>query len=428
MTTLMGSGRRRRPRVPGAQANLVFSEGAIGPLPPQGRDDASGSGGQKEQDMARKAELTAKLPVDLEAQISFFDTIFVSGTKAKRRGPRVTNSVELYDLAPKFAIGDQERLSEGPPVAAEAGATRPLRLPIHRRTFVFHGEKLAVEVTPARLVGPDGISYERLPGRREQVVEHALRALSIERKATMKAGGDQVGTMFSIAELRKKLSEPVRDPKGRTGTDKAHTLSNAQLKESLQTLNRANLTITSEDGQRLVAAPFFPEIKLDGVDGDNGLAFVRWNPLVSRDVEMATHRQINYDALAASRNALSVWLQQVMMHRYRQAGAPGGYRIGARNIIDNSGMCNCSVLRDNIRAVRGALKEMVQIGFLDRFEEVTQKTGKQISDVLFTLFPSKQTIEDTVNANRKTQAAAVLFNTGVPVIAPPPGDDAPSSK
>lgn len=394
---------------PGARGGVAGSCQGCGPRPQKGKQRAQAEPMLPQLDLPadggpvlQQQKTVVAVPAPQQssgrekmAQIDFFEAVFAD--RGTGNFSRYSNSFELYDLAPKYVPGKQDRMAE----ASVAGVDgRQRRLPIHRQTFSFHGAMMTVEITPARLIDKEGREYDRLPGRREQIVEDALRQLSIEMKST-KREGKFIGTSFRIRDLRRKLEEPVRNKKGeKVEETTGHTLSNAEIKEALLVLNKANLTILLEDGKKLGSSPYFPFIALDSADSEDGRAFVAYHPLVSRSIEGLDFRQINYDFLAQARSSIAIWLQRRIVHRYTQAGLDNdGYTINATTIIADSGLCNCKTRRDNFRAVRIAIQELQTIGFIKNFTAVDRKVGRQVVDIQFTLRPSPKTIGDQIRAN-----------------------------
>ena len=105
---------------------------------------------------------------------------------------KYSNTIELYDGAPKFFWGKVERVSD------------KYLDPIHR-DFVHKGKKYAIKISPGNLTGKDGVSRYYYPAKREEIVEDALRKLAVEGQG--KFLNDAASVQFTLYQLREELKK-----------------------------------------------------------------------------------------------------------------------------------------------------------------------------------------------------------------------------
>src|SRR5213075_891251 len=133
-----------------------------------------------------------------------------------------SNTIELYDFIPKFFWGKVER---------ENGKY----LPTLKREFECRGVRYKVSIAPARLEDKD-----HYPGRREELVEAALRKLTCEGNGIFL--DDQAGVLFSLNELQQELKAM------------GHTYSLDQIKDALFICLGTKLTVSTDDGESVIGS------------------------------------------------------------------------------------------------------------------------------------------------------------------------------
>ncbi len=298
------------------------------------------------------------------------------------RGNKYTNSFEFYDLAPKYVVGLVLDPDSGEAVDVKQ---RPY-LPTQVRRFMYHDQELILELSPARVRQKGGGERDMFPGRREQVIEDALRRIAIEKHRT-RYEQDMAGVTFSFHELRKELEA------------RGHGFPFAEIKEAIRVANKCNMTVKGKNGEQLVSSPLFPVIAIDG-RGENGKAYVAFNPLVTKGILDLDFRQLNYETSMGMKSSIGRWLHRRLTHRYTQASyVDNGYNIKASTIIRDSGLCNYSRLRDALRAVEEAVEELKTSGVINNFTSESLREGRKRVDTKYVLFPSGDFIAEMKRAN-----------------------------
>jgi hypothetical protein len=128
---------------------------------------------------------------------------------------------------PKYVWGRIERIQE------------KFLEPIER-DFECRGVSYRVRIVPARVKDSDGVSRDYLPGKREELVEDALRKIATEGQGIFL--DDEAAVTFTLYQLQQELK--------RTG----HSYSITQLKESLMICVGTLLHLTDEDEQAIFAS------------------------------------------------------------------------------------------------------------------------------------------------------------------------------
>lgn len=331
--------------------------------------------------------------------------------------------IALYDLAPRyvFASRDGGRSAETAPAKGNFVASI-------KREFTYHGSTFHLTIQPARLTkmvnrdmvnrddGPaqaDGqteIEYEVFPAEREQVVEHVVRRLAMDR-SRLSLGGenrDKVQMRFTLYEIQRELKAV------------GHTLSIRDIREALTILARSRIIIGKPAegvkkgrGANLLESTAFPVLAirsrpdLIGDEGGDEETHLQFNPLVSSAIRNLEFKPVSYQWLMRLKSPVSRWLYNRLSAEYDYSGAevPGdlgakAMTLSADEIIKNSGMNVWSRRRDTLRAVTSAVDALVEEGILTSAEKLYDKVGARIEGITYVMLPSAKFLAQV----RKAQA------------------------
>ena len=299
--------------------------------------------------------------------------------------PQFSRTIELYDAIPKYVWGKVRR---------ENGVF----LYSVKRQFRHKGKEYSVIIKPARIVGKDGKEKDFFPGKREELVEDALRKLACERKKGVFLD-NEAGVLFSLYELQKELQ--------RTG----HTYSLGELRKAISICNSATIELfcLDDDSESVVSSPLFEMIGLNTrkdwkTHGKNVQAYVKFNTLVTRSIRTRSFRQLDYEKCMAYKNSLARWLHKRMSHNFVQAGKEFSYSIKLSTIIRDSGVKPYVRLRDNLKKVREAFDEMKAAHVLAESPAEVPISGdrkNKLDDVKFTLTPHNNFIREVIKTNTR---------------------------
>lgn len=220
---------------------------------------------------------------DRPIQLSLFELLEDDGD--------YSHTIELYDFMPKYVWGKVDRI-------------QGLFLKRIERKFECRGRAYTIKIDPAKVEGSDGEARDYFLGRREELVEDALRKLMTEQQGIFLDG--EAGVCFSLYQLQMELKH------------KGHSLSYDQLKEALEVLTKIDIEIESEDKEiRFIFSP----IETLGLKGRNSetQTFVRFSPLITESIRQGAFRLVNYDKVMGYKSVIARQLHKRMSHHYTQA-------------------------------------------------------------------------------------------------------------
>lgn len=287
---------------------------------------------------------------------------------------RYTNTINLYDIAPRFVFYTDGR--------SEGGYLKSIR-----RDFEHSGTTYKLLLRPGRLVRADGSEREEFPGEREQIVEAVMQRIASDR-ARLSVQNEKVRLTFSLYEIREELRK-VR-----------HLYSLDEIKDALTVLHTAVVEITRVEGknQTVLSSSSFPVLALRRKD-DRESAFLEFNPLVENAIKNLHYRRINYDWLMRISHPLSRWLYLKLCQGVidsRGGGRPV-VSMTAMEIARDGPMSPRNRQRDTLRYVKNAVDVLVREGFLEDLGVDGQqviKEGRRKADVAFDLMPTLRFLED----------------------------------
>ena len=294
-----------------------------------------------------------------------------------------SNTIELYDAIPKYVWG---RIPSKNRIGGQF-------LNILKRKFEFRNNTYSLKVSPARIEDKQGIERDYFPGKREELVEDALRKIAYDGNGLFL--DDQAAVLLSLNQLQKELKAM------------GHSYSIKQIKDAIFVCQKTTLTLESERGDTSISFHIFETVGLrtrrDWKDkGKESKCFVRFNSLVTRSIKDCTFRQVNYKDCMSYKKNLARWLHKRMSHLYRQANWKNSYSIMLTTIIRDSGITEYKNLKDNLSEVRKVLDEMKQKNIIIYAKEDGRYAGRKIIDMKFTIKPGYYFIKDMVRANKRS--------------------------
>lgn len=294
-------------------------------------------------------------------------------TQSHQKFAEYSHTIELYDFIPKYVWGKVERV--------EDKFLEPIK-----REFVCRGIKYNLILSPAFIQGSDGFKAY-FPGKREELVEDALRKLMTEDNAVYL--DDDASLRFSLYQLQKELSTHQ------------HTYDYTQLKESLEILTKTSVEIESEDKNVKI---IFSPIEILGLSGinDETQTFVKFSSLITRSINEGTYRLVNYDKLMGYASTIARQLHKRMAHHYVQASLTEKYEILLSTIIRDFGITKQKRLQQNLQKIETAIEELIQKEVIlnCKAEKIYKSGGKQkLEEVKFSIQPHPYFINETKKAN-----------------------------
>ena len=296
-------------------------------------------------------------------------------------GKDYSHLLDFYDSVPKYEYDKK------------AKETTEIKV----KEFKYQEETYQAAISPAALLDEKGKTRHVLPGLREELIEDAVRKRACDNALkAQESEKDQVGVDFTLFWLRQEL--------GKSG----HHFTIGELKEGILICNGSILKVTRETNgkKNIVSAPLFTAVGLQSADnwkghGEKDKCHVRFNPLVTRDIDQKRFRQYNYQICMNYRKPLCRWIHKLLFRRFRQAEYHGQpYSFRSSTFIDNSPFKRYAKLTDNAIRVETALKSMIYDlktnpdGILEKYERT-----RRVPDPKFTLYPSRKFAQEVHRSN-----------------------------
>jgi hypothetical protein len=288
---------------------------------------------------------------------------------------RYTNTIDLYDIAPRFVFYKDQR---------DGTFLKSLR-----REFEHGGVTYQLLLRPGRVVRPDG-EEEAYPGEREQIIEAVIFRLATER-GRLTVQDERVRLSFSLYEIREELRK-VR-----------HLFNVAEIKEALTILHTSIVEISTEGRKsaNLLSASSFPILALRSRD-DEDRAYLQFNPLVEKAIRHLHFRRMNYERLMRIANPVSRWL----FRRLCQSAAnlnealPPALAINATDIARYGGLTRRSRLRDTLANAVKAVSVLVDEGIIEPLTPESCFQGRVRIDLTFEMVPTQALWSEIRSADR----------------------------
>lgn len=333
---------------------------------------------------------------DVPQQIELFDSWFAATDETE-----ISRTLAFWDLLPWHLVSRDR--SRAMPKAMRFEGVR-----IDDRC------EASVILTPA--IVDDKIIF---PGVREELVERALRKMTVHKLAATQLQSNAqdnslaVAISFSLYQLRQELAS--------TG----HDFKLAHIREALQVMRLCDVAVECQ-GDSFVhgkAGPILPTLEFvadpKDPDGRRTLYRATFHPLASAAIVGELYHPINYTRVMNLSQPLARWITNLLNIKFRYANKGYGekkrsFRLTLKRVLTDSGMHKEPRLFDNIERIREAIKELREANFLDRGVTLEQmevlryeKTAgrPKISAAEWELYPSNQFAQEIIDGNRakKTQ-------------------------
>ncbi len=339
-------------------------------------------------------------PAPTDLQMSLFN-----GWHSKN--PAHSRTLDFFDSLPKFSLTHTRAVKKASILRFD--------------DVQIAGHRVSVSIAPA-IIASKGRKQSKaaaseedakliFPGVREELVEMAIRKLAVQQ--TVSTGlhvGRQTGThiirvTFTLSQLRQEL------------TSAGHSLMLSQIREALEVLSRAVLTVEAEHDRTIhgMQAPILQNLRRQqpkgDVDGSRSYISVDYHPLATKAIIDQAYKPINYTRVMRVGLPLARWIITRMSQRYRQASRQDmvegrGYILTLSRVLAESGITAEERQRNTIDRVRQALKELKEQGFLHPMKPYDErpvyertKGRPKIIEMEWKLFPSSTFVGEIVEGN-----------------------------
>lgn len=296
---------------------------------------------------------------------------------------RYSRTIEVYDSMPKYHWGRQSNKSGKEPISLNA----------LERNFEFRGTEYTCVVIPGKVKDKDGIYRDYYPGKREELVEDAIRKLFCRDNdlITDEKQKQRFGLCFTLHELQKELA------------DNGHTYSKTELRRAIDTCASTIISVIPVDGRKkdLRQSPIFPYIKITSerrkkgqkVDPDAKVC-VTFHTLVAESINAVTFRTIDYDQSMRLRRVMSRYLYKKMSHVFTGASYRMPYGPKLTTVLRNTGITPMKRFRDHIKEAEKAIQELIDQDIVmpnSTLHPIIEK--RSIVDADFELYPTPKFVQ-----------------------------------
>lgn len=326
-------------------------------------------------------------------QLDVFQTFLCNNDRERNN---LSNTVELWDYiccysATTFEM-NKNRNADG-------------FLPPIEHDFKHNEEQYKVKIHPALIEDSDGITRSYYPSSNEEIIEDVLRHI-----ATNNGQGfynkEQVisGVVFTIYQVREELKARLK------------TRSHTEILKSLNILSQSHIEMTFANGKGIAKSNYLSSLasvsKEDYKLDSNAKWVAHFHPLVAKSINNKTYRQINYDVMMMQNSQLARWLYKRLSHCYTNASLDTPYFIFFSTVKNESKLINQKRIRDEIRKLEDAFKELQETKVIvnsARVQEMTEKGNGRgrysICDVKYKITPHPCFVADTKRSNKRNLLA-----------------------
>jgi len=311
-----------------------------------------------------------------------------------------SNTIELYDALPKYVWSGTTGLD----LKDNSVITRYLK---------SRGTVYTIKIKPAVIERQnehgETVSVLCYAGVREEIVEEALRKIAVNGNSFESQNDQEVGVYFTISQLRKELARTK------------HTYSAQEIHEALDVMSSTLLEVSTgagkvRDSYRGTLLPKLATTSREDYLADGSTrCFATFHPLVTQGVKTQAFRLYDYSISMGLKSDLARYIYKRLSHYWTQASLKHPYQPKLVSFLDQSPRGLSERLKDSARAMRTALKSLVdQNVILPDWTEIMIKdeSDKRVTkDIQFEIYPHDNFIKHMMKANHR--ASEIRGKTGI---------------
>ncbi|EPJ5561248.1 replication protein [Pseudomonas aeruginosa] len=316
-----------------------------------------------------------------------------------------SNTIELYDALPKGVwSGKQKRGKKSDGDAAQEAAISELPKVI-TRPFKSRGTSYQMKVKPAIIERVNDAGEIKtlvmFPGTREELIEEALRKFAVQGQGFESDNTSKdVGVFFTVNQLRKELARTGHSYSAQEILEALDIMSSSLIEVSQTGRNRSRETIRGNMLGSMLIASREQYLENSGVK-----CYATFHPLVTQGIRTQQFRIYDYSVSMSMKSDLGRYMYKRLSHYWVQASLDHPYEFKLTTFLSQSPRGLSERMKDNLRAVRNALKSLVDEDvILPDWEEIMIKNAADkriVDDVGFRLLPSESFIKFMMKANRR---------------------------
>ncbi|XHV07941.1 putative plasmid replication protein RepA (plasmid) [Pseudomonas aeruginosa] len=332
------------------------------------------------------------------SQMALFELLDPSDTE-------YSNTIELYDALPKGVwSGKQKRGKKSDGDASQEAAISELPKVI-TRPFKSRGTSYQMKVKPAIIERVNDAGEIKtlvmFPGTREELIEEALRKFAVQGQGFESDNTSKdVGVFFTVNQLRKELARTGHSYSAQEILEALDIMSSSLIEVSQTGRNRSRETIRGNMLGSMLIASREQYLENSGVK-----CYATFHPLVTQGIRTQQFRIYDYSVSMSMKSDLGRYMYKRLSHYWVQASLDHPYEFKLTTFLSQSPRGLSERMKDNLRAVRNALKSLVDEDvILPDWEEIMIKNAADkriVDDVGFRLLPSESFIKFMMKANRR---------------------------
>ncbi|SFL25758.1 hypothetical protein SAMN05216302_10492 [Nitrosomonas aestuarii] len=296
----------------------------------------------------------------------------------------VSNTVEIWESIPKYFLTPAQVTK----LRTKAGHADPYKF-----EYMYEGVSCLVKIQPALIEQPNETYKAFFPGVTEELVEEALKKfLTIQNHGIHDPDKAETWVRFSLSMLHRELKSIGR------------TRSRDEIKHAIQVMNKCHISLF-RNNKEIWSGSLLQDLVTVGreeyIENTDSLHVCRLPLFISHAINQLGYRQFNYNRLMSCNEQLTRWIYKKLINRYRQANILNNYHFLYTD-LKSSGLLQRETERKNRQKVLSALNELVEKNIVAKYETDQRKTGRTITNVKYTIYPSQEFISEQKAANKRS--------------------------
>jgi len=302
----------------------------------------------------------------------------------------VSNTVEMWEIIPKYILTPKQIEK----LRTKEGHANPFSW-----EYLYSNTEFQVDIQPALIKEDDGAYKAYFPGVTEELVEEALKKIfTYQNHGIHDTDKHESWVRFSLNMIHRELKSRGR------------SRSLDQIKHALQIMSKCIITLSKKE----IGAKKYTQIwqgqilqelitvgREEYLEDSGSFHVARLPTFITHSINQLEYRQFNYNRLMECSEQVARWLYKRLIHRYRQASINNDYHFTFSSIVKDSALLQQASERHNREKLENALDELVRKKILRNYEVELKKTGRKITDAVYTVFPTAEFIQEQKAANKR---------------------------
>lgn len=307
-----------------------------------------------------------------------------------------SNLVEIYDLLPKG-------------IAYGSVSTTPSTI---EKVITIDGRSVITVLTPAaiaRIVKGKKVIEFHYPTNKEDLISEVVRFIVLRNKSfSYSESENEYQHQITIHQIYNMLKELEV------------SMSHAQIRKSLEIMNKANLEVWSMDRTEKISGTLLPTFVSKEKGSGKGrktkeeaLMLISFHPLYTMGIQNSNYRPYDYMISSRIKNSVGKYIFKKMSIYFKNAGKDRStghehrFVIDVEEAITNSLVVAGKTISEDKKKVVKALQELRKLNIVGEFTPHDRVGGaKRITHSEFSMTGGDRFIQSMIIANQTQQARA----------------------